>query len=42
MPHQLLQCLLQQKLLFMNAQQMKHLMLVATDIHMVQVDTHTN
>jgi hypothetical protein len=42
MLHQLLQCLLQQKQLFMNAQQMKHQMLVVTDTHTVQVDTHTN
>jgi precorrin isomerase len=41
MLHQLLQCLLQQKPLCTNVQQMKRQMQVVMDIHMVQVGTAT-
>jgi hypothetical protein len=44
MLHQLLQCLLQQKLLYMRSQQNKPqpMLQVDTDIHMAQADTLTN
>jgi hypothetical protein len=42
MLHQLLQCLLRQKRLSMNVQQIKHQMLADKVIHMAQVDTHIN
>jgi hypothetical protein len=42
MLHQLLQCLLQLKQLYMSAQQMHQQMPAAVATHMVLADTHTN